>query len=349
MSLVVVLDLPNSCPCGIDLYSFNCTPQFRGFKSVPDGIHLFYCSSGNEIAGRCGVWFEARQDSIHGYRWDGGADLLVPIGQDDLLRMRASSEIVMYTSPYPSQANDNMDWPGLTEHVSVSLLSQVLGNQWLVWSEMATLEDPVHEDANTLRLTEIDLRKSWEDNSTPDQVTFHALDKSWALEQILKKSHHGKGIPLVGEVQFCFIMLLFLANHAGLESWKRILILLCSCREAILTRPKLYGETIKSLRLQLNFCPEDLLSDLITSESFLLPSLRMLRRHLHDVSSDSSVMMEYNALKNTILQRFDVDLDLSVAHGVVEIPAEDGGGFQHYERDDPDEETGEYAPAIVYS
>ena len=158
---------------------------------------------------------------------------------------------------------------------------------------------------------------------------------------------------VLGEVQFCFLMVLTLNNNSCLEQWKRLLTVLLTCRQAVKERFSLFHELLKTLRLQLAHC-SDMEADMFRLHEhdghFLKPLLRKFRKALDDL--DGKRKMEivdgFDELQDFLQREFGWDLDESayVKRGMLEL--EDG---ERVEMDmngvDEDDEAGEYAPAIV--
>ena len=53
---LLLLDIPPSTLCGLDLVSFTTTAQFQGIKQVPTGWHFIYTSATTSVSIRHGTW-----------------------------------------------------------------------------------------------------------------------------------------------------------------------------------------------------------------------------------------------------------------------------------------------------
>ncbi len=62
-------------------------------------------------------------------------------------------------------------------------------------------------------------------------LTMMNRDKSHILQDILSKLTSSK--ELLGEIQFAFTTFLLGENFESFEQWKRLLVLLCNCQEAL--------------------------------------------------------------------------------------------------------------------
>ena len=63
-------------------------------------------------------------------------------------------------------------------------------------------------------------------------------------------------MDVLGELQFCFLMILTLNNYSCLEQWKRILELVFTSIEAIKRWPDFFVRFLSTLRLQLQHCQD---------------------------------------------------------------------------------------------
>lgn len=81
-------------------------------------------------------------------------------------------------------------------------------------------------------------------------------------------------IELLGELQFCFVC--FLTGHCleALEHWKRLVVLLCRCQDAVCKRAQLYSLFLDMLEQHLHEIPEDFLVDIVASVNLIYCSLR---------------------------------------------------------------------------
>jgi A1 cistron-splicing factor AAR2 len=92
---------------------------------------------------------------------------------------------------------------------------------------------------------------------TPEELTAFNMDKSEALEQLLRNQYGGDEEFMLGEYQFAFLA--FLLGHSidGFLQWKRFLILMLGCENAVMgARRELFATFLKCLYDQLSFCLE---------------------------------------------------------------------------------------------
>lgn len=262
---------------------------------------------------------------------------------------------------------DTTDWVNLTSHITVPLLTRITGDttpdHWSLTSASSAARDMDNipglsteqsefQPEKELRFLPIDLKQTWREGATGRERTLAARDRSWALGDIIEHQCGGKEMEVLGELQFCFLMVLTLNNHSCLEQWKRILEVLLTCRRAVDERPKLFVELLSTLRLQLQHCGdvEGGLFDLSDEGGNLLKSLlRKFRKGLDEIAGTEKqdVMDELDDLEAFLKSGYGWELDDSfVRRGMLEL--EDGEQVEMevagYEEED---ETGEYAPMVV--
>eukprot|EP00890_Picochlorum_soloecismus_P002537 jgi/Picsp_1/3284/NSC_06124-R1_a1 cistron-splicing factor aar2 len=93
---------------------------------------------------------------------------------------------------------------------------------------------------------------------TPEELTAINMDKSEALEQLLKNHYGGDEALMLGEYQFSFLAFLLGHSMDGFLQWKRFLLLMLGCENAVMgARRGLFTTFLKCLSDQLYFCLED--------------------------------------------------------------------------------------------
>lgn len=382
---VLLLDLPQSALAGIDLLSFTTTPRFHGIKELPKGSHFAYAGTSTAFSERHGVWFtvaSTKSAPLTVIKWDGGTESLVTEEDEaEILRWRANLGGIWREglTPYRQTASkttngdeneQSSDWPTLTSSISPQLLSRVTGKgsspptHWQLSSASSSkrdLEDIpglTSEDLNLeadqeIHFLPINLKQTWREGVTGRERTDAAQDRSWALNQVIDtQCTDGDAMEIVGELQFCFLMVLTLNNFSCLEQWKRLLSLLLTCKSAVATRSSLFVSAIAALRLQLQHCKdaEDGLIDLADEGGSLLKGLLVrFRKGLDGLGGIEvqDVVDELEDLEEYLKIEYGWQFGGTFAKtGVLEL--EDG---EQVRMDttafDEDDETGEFAPQIV--
>ncbi|USW55453.1 Putative A1 cistron-splicing factor, AAR2, AAR2 domain superfamily [Septoria linicola] len=382
--VLLLLDLPPSALGGIDLLSFTVTPRFRGVKDLPPGLHFSFAGTSTAFSERHGIWFRvpgASSSSDHLFitRWDAAAEMLKAETDDaEKLRWKANLGSIWKEglTPYRQTSTDAKedaqeeisDWPALISAITPSVLSKITSgdaNNWYLTSASSArrdIEDIPGLDENDktalqadkeLNFLPVDLKKTWREGATGRERTEAAQDRSWALTHLVEDHCTDGDInEIVGELQFCFLMILTINNFSCLEQWKRLLTLVFTCKSAISDRPDFFIKAIAALRLQLQHCKdaEGGLIDLADEGGSLLKTLLSRFRSGLEGSTGtdvSDVADELDDLEDYLRQEHGWTFGgAHLRSGVLEL--EDGEQLQMESTAyDEDDETGEYAPQIV--
>ena len=378
---LLLLNLPPSALAGIDLLSFTTTPRFRGVKHIPRGWHFAFVGASTAFSERHGLWFnidKPKSQYVLVSNWDAGTETLRRSADGmEILRWRANLGSVWKEglTPYrQSSAGDDDaetmemsgDWPILTSSINEAVLDRILGAEdrhhvSSASSSKRDLEDIPGLKAEDLNLAEeeelhflpIDLKQTWREGATGRERTDAAQDRSWALENIIEKYCAEKNaLDVIGEMQFCFIMVLTINNFSCLEQWKRLLTMLFTCKKAVAARPDFFVSVIAVVRLQLQHCKdaEGGLIDLADDSGSLLKALLVrFRKGVESLSGlgIQDVVDELDDLEEYLRKEHGWQWGGSFAKtGVLEL--EDG---EQVAMDttafDEDDETGEFAPQVV--
>lgn len=386
---VLLLDLPANALGGIDLLSFTITPRFKGVKNLPPGLHFAFAASDTSLSVRQGAWFYvspgAGPPQVFIKKWNPETeDLVAETSQTELLKWKANLGAIWKDSLTPyrqtvhagdttedDSVEESSDWGELSSRISQSLLTRICGlypDHWVLTSASSAAQDletiPGLEGSNSvlrpekeLRFFPVDLKQTWREGATGRERTEAAQDRSWALGDLIEK--HGiskdsrsRDFEILGELQFCFLMVLTLNNNSCLEQWKRLLGLLLTCQSAVKERFHLFLELLRTLRLQLAHCGDMDASMFDLNEQgggFLRPLLRRFRKGLDefDGKRKADIVDEFDDLQEFLQREFGWQLDDSyVKRGMLEL--EDG---EQVEMDmngvDEDDETGDFAPTVV--
>jgi len=250
------------------------------------------------------------------------------------------------------------------------LLSRLVGdatNHWSLTSASSAKQDleaipglsmdnSVIQHEKELQFLPIDLKRPWREGATGRERTEAFLDHSWYLQEII--SNHcldQNDKHILGEMQFCFLMVLTLNNYSCLEQWKRILKLVLTSHTIIPQLASFYVSFLIQLQLQLKHCAlaEGGLFDLADESGSLLKSLlhkfKLGLRDLPGSIAKGDVMDELDDLENYLRGEHGWELDNSnlLRTGLLDLV--DG---ERVEMDvgavyDEEDESGEYAPAVV--
>ncbi|KAI8936780.1 hypothetical protein NX059_006025 [Plenodomus lindquistii] len=318
-------------------------------------------------------------------KWDHATeDLVAETAQAEVLRCKANLGSIWKDglTPYRQTVHEgdtgaesewseeSTDWCQLTSQITPTLLSRICGlnpDHWSLSSASSASQDldeiPGLESSNLLqsekelRFLPIDLKRTWREGATGRERTEAAQDRSWFLGDLIDnhcqaRDKRGRENEILGELQFAFLMVLTLNNNSCLEQWKRLLRLLFTCQQAVKERSTLFLDLLKVLRLQLAHCADmegELFDMKEVGGGFLKPLFSRFRSTLDDFDGKwkSDLVDEVEEVQEFLQKEFGWQIDGSyVKRGMLEL--EDG---ERVEMDmngaDEDDESGEYAPAIV--
>ncbi|RMD41994.1 hypothetical protein DV735_g3116, partial [Chaetothyriales sp. CBS 134920] len=403
-SILLFLNLPSKSFVGLDLLSFESSPNFHGITNVPPGFHFLYASPNASLSIRHGRWLKIpppprpppprrNQPVVFVFRW---------IGVDECLRLLPANgaEAAAATRAIPSlhaaqglveyQAGDDTngggrraapsDWARLVSHVDEAVLNHILppaadAADWTLTSVSSAPEDTEdipglsHLEASSvlagetkLSFVSVNLKQTWPAEAIGRERTDGARDRSWYLgnliDALVPQQQPGGGSrqagarALLGELQFCFVMVLVLANYSCLEQWKRILSVILTCQTALGQIEPFFVEVIKLLRLQMAHV-DDVDGGLFelrdeSSSSWLRLLIRKFRSSVEEQTKDGEPLWkELDAFEAFMKDHYNWDSGRNwLKRGTVEL--EDGDKVElTVDGADEDEETGEYAPVIV--
>lgn len=291
------------------------------------------------------------------------------------------------TEKFPKQ----QDWAKLTSHLSPQVLSRMLGEaqldddarpSWTVTSANSAARDAEvipgltaqessaeagkfggngESNEKELRFLPVDLKRTWREGAIGRERTEAAQDRSWALGDLIEQSSSSSLTDqrtgeshILGELQFCFLMILTLMNYSCLEQWKRLLGLILTCRTAIRERELFFRDVLQLLLLQLRHC-EDVVGGLFEMDgdydgNFLRTLLTNFRQLMEESlnGQDSAVKREMAALEQWVRESYGWELRKTsiMRRGLVQL--EDGEEVElAMIGADEDDEAGEYAPVVV--
>ncbi|KAL8762615.1 MAG: hypothetical protein Q9184_001416 [Pyrenodesmia sp. 2 TL-2023] len=231
--VILLLDLPPSILCGIDLLTFTTTPTFHGIKSLPPGLHFLFTSPSASLTLRDGFWFQIPTPSpstptptILTYQWSPSRETLLrcPLSSAHALITASGGPqqfYEKYLTPYRQSAGTSSSqeakedtWGALTEHITPELLTRFTGNEgWGLSSASSGMQDrdeipglSVEEvgcviggEERELGMLGVDLRRTWPEGAVGRERTEGARDRSWALGNVVARWDGGGGSEGAGE------------------------------------------------------------------------------------------------------------------------------------------------------
>jgi len=113
-------------------------------------------------------------------------------------------------------------------------------------------------------------------NAPAAEVTRMHMDKSGVLSMLLREQYGNDSLGLLGELQHAFIAFLLCEMYDAFEHWKALVLLLCSCEEAI-SQPLLarfWAGFCEVLHGHISEAPKDFFIDPLSQNNFLVHALR---------------------------------------------------------------------------
>ncbi|KAG8530007.1 uncharacterized protein KY384_005489 [Bacidia gigantensis] len=374
---ILLIDIPPSILCGIDLLSFTTSPRFLGIKDLPPGFHFIFTSETSSLSLRDGFWFHVPQPNrdlaplLIVCKWDSQRGCLTSLNDTESYRAKLTDIWDTGLSPYRQRAQkealiESGDWDLLTTHVTPQTLRHLSQNDhWSLNSAgCATVDqddipglniEEIGYEERKLGVLGIDLKRTWPKEAVGRERTDAAIDRTWALEGLVKRwksDTHGWGHILLGQMEVCFIMILTLANYSCLEEWKRCLNLVLTCRRALREHEQFFVDFLVLLRKQIERC-EDVeggLFDMTDEGGSLLKSrlkgFKQILGQAFSLPEGEDVKEEMEELEQTLSRMYDWNLTENyVKRGTLEL--EDGETVGIVLNGMDEEEDGEYAPVIV--
>ncbi|KAI4096715.1 MAG: hypothetical protein LQ344_000855 [Seirophora lacunosa] len=287
---LLLLNLPPSILCGIDLLTFTTSPTFHGIKSLPPGLHFLFTSPSASLSLRDGFWFRIPTPTsptpLIYRKWDPARETLVPCPEDEARAFVAEKggwkEVYeKHLTPYRQSANTDGKpqsedtWEHLTAHVTPALLTRFTQNpEWAISSASSGLQDrdeipglsakevgDVIGEEQELGMLGVELKKTWREGAVGRERTEQARDRSWVVGDVVARHTGGSAAGagdegpwesvILGQMEVCFLMVLTLANYSCLEEWKRVLAVVLTCEKAVWEKPRFFAGFLRLLRRQL--------------------------------------------------------------------------------------------------
>lgn len=234
---VVVLGVPEGTEFGIDYNSWAVGPRFRGVKMIPPGVHFLHYSAARgagsrETGPRAGFFLSLQRREVRVLRWDAGSeavDLAAPApGEAEAFRENLR-EMDKFLGPYPYESLKK--WISLSSFISEPVVRKLQpeSGQITAFSEvlpvvsgkrsedragqklppydagcrsyaegMARLPEMKPRAGTEIRFTELP-KQMYPDGATPEEITRHSMDLSYALEKVINQRYASQPQDLLGE------------------------------------------------------------------------------------------------------------------------------------------------------
>ncbi|XP_061865371.1 protein AAR2 homolog [Colius striatus] len=349
---VLALGVPEGTEFGIDCSSWAVGPKFRGVKMVPPGLHFVHCSAarargGRETGPRTGLFLALRPRELRVLRWDAGAEALEPAAEAEASR-ESLAAMDPFLGPYPYETLRR--WVSLSGFISeaaaealqpesgrVCAFAEVLpaepaplgsdraaaGAECRSYAEgLARLPRMAPRAATRIRFSELPAR-TYPAGASPQEITRHSMDLSYALEQLMARRYPGRPLELLAELQFAFVCFLIGNVYDAFEHWKQLLNILCRAEEAMGKYQELYTNLISVLYHQLNEIPADFFVDIVSQDNFLTSTLQVFFSCTCSAAVDGALRKKAEKFKAHLTKKFKWDFEAEpddCAPVLVELP-----------------------------
>ena len=226
-STLILLNLPPSILCGINLLTFTTNPIFLGIKNLPAGFHFLFTSPSASLSLRDGFWFHIpttpTSPTTVFRKWNPEDERLIPCpepeGQAFIKANGGWKEVYeKYLTPYRQSAgaapkeNDSPAanpqddregaWESITSHITPTILSRFTKSDedWTISSASSGLQDrdeipglsrgeirDVIGEEKELGMLGIDLKRTWREGAVGRERTEGARDRSWLLTDLCER------------------------------------------------------------------------------------------------------------------------------------------------------------------
>ncbi|PZC86602.1 hypothetical protein B5X24_HaOG206163 [Helicoverpa armigera] len=156
----------------------------------------------------------------------------------------------------------------------------------------------------SMRFTEIP-RDKYPPGSTPEEITKHYLDQSYSLELMI--AQHDEPLHIIGELQFAYLCFLIGHSLEAFEHWKNLVILMCSCDDAIHKYRSVFFHFIRTIEVQIEEMPEDFLADIVMNKNLVYKKLREFFRTAHVSKVDGRLLTMIERFKDNLTDKLQWD------------------------------------------
>lgn len=315
--------------CDMRSYVLGKGSEFRGMKLLPPGLRFFHYSCGKagmkqaffthivagDVAIRC--WDRVEEDFVGNFSQDTAGRSVAAVRSGEMDKALGAYNI----EDYPT-------WLGLANHIDESVLESCgLPVGGIITAaengdENEGLYAPsftpgfIVDIANELRAIK---RKAKEGNGgrtlpkylqnvSGSDLTRLATDHLFRLRIVLREEYGGKWSAMFGELQLCFLLLLYISSQAALEQWKRMFSLLCASVPQMIStdNESSTGEQLlRVLQCQLDQIPQDFFADAIASDNFMGNALRSMFDGEDDDDDEQDVALSH--FRGFLIDRFGED------------------------------------------
>nr|CAG4637252.1 EOG090X0AVR [Ceriodaphnia reticulata] len=337
-AVLLIHDLPVGTELGIDLNSWKTGEKFKGVKMIPPGIHFVYYSSVSKegsVAPRTGFFHNFRKKDVVIRRWEPEIEDMVDLSTEQERECIKANlkNLDQNLGPYPFETWKK--WLSLSSKLTtdvvrriephskkVTSVAELIVNEAIQPDESQSKERQVkrvniesqllpsmHVKPDTeLNFTNIP-PSSYPEGSSASEITKFSIDTSYMLKQMLSSME--EPLYILAELQMAFLCFLIGQVYSAFEHWKNLVRIICFADDMVLQNPSLFMEFIGDFYFQMQEVPTDMFVDIVSSENFLIQTLRVLFGNvLENEEVDNQLKRRTSHLKLFVTQRFQWDFDV---------------------------------------
>ncbi|KAK4007695.1 protein AAR2 homolog [Daphnia magna] len=332
-AFLFLLDVPIGTEVGIDFNCWRTAEKFKGIKMIPPGVHYVYYSAVDKqgcVAPRTGFFYNFNKKDVVVRRWNPETEEVInncSHEETDVLKKNLQN-LDKHLGPYPFEMWKK--WLSLSSRITTAVIRKIESAPQKVPAVAELVETPVvntglpvkenilnsddqllaprqENPLMALNFTEIP-KNSFPKGSSAGDITKYSMDTSFVLQQML--SLWESPSELLAELQMVFLYFVIGQVYSAFEHWKHLTHIFCSADEMVSKNPSLIMEFIGDLYFQMQEVPTDFFVDIISSENFLVKTLRVLFANILENSEvDPQLKRRMIQFKQFVTQRFQWDFD----------------------------------------
>lgn len=248
MATICLEGIPPGSQIGLDLHSWQSGPRFRGLRGVPAGLHCLHLTIAEIVTTKYALWLDLVDGDTLAFKWDRGRETLEEIEASYDLSTKDTTAFAVFLIQCP--AEEDRDWASITQRITPELIAEIIPLRQLLTSSTSSNTDPSSSDLDGLqrisdldeepefKFCAVDLKRSWPKGAVGREVTEMALDKTWLLQDTLRRI--GGENKFLGQFEFCFISVLLYSSFAAFEQWNQLSKLTTTAKTAVTKLPSFF-------------------------------------------------------------------------------------------------------------
>lgn len=308
--VLLLLNCPELMIFGIDTSSWKIGDKFMGIKNIPDGAHyIYYSLRDEEYAVKQSLFIHVSEETkVHVRKWDSEIQDFLVLKEEDEKNFTIgvnNLEFDAFLGPYPLEKME--DWKDLCKYVTQELLDKLepLTKKYITSSK--EYQDTSQTVKANIYFTSIP-KKKFIHKSEAECLTKNNIDKSLAVEELLKNEYNNNPSLLLGEFQYAFITFFLGEVYESFEQWKSIFILLFSCQELITKAEQFYSSLIEVVYHQMRNLPKDFFIDEISSNNFIKNIMESFITNINNGSYPVGLRKRIELFQIFLKQQFDFEV-----------------------------------------